>query len=245
MFSKPVKVLVVDDESAMRRALSASLTASGYLVDDAHDGEEALDKARQQPFDLVLLDVNMPRGGGIEACRRMRPLMPNAGIVMITVSDSLEDKVKALDSGADDYVTKPFLLRELLARLRALTRRTRQEDAPVSEVLNIHALTLDLKHRSLHKAGQEIHLSPLEFDLLSYLMRQPGVPIEHCKLLQAIWGPEYGSELEYLRSYVRLLRRKIEANPARPEYILTEPWVGYRFCDASDSTPLTSDRDPD
>jgi two-component system KDP operon response regulator KdpE len=237
MSSKPVKVLVVDDESAMRRALSASLTASGYLVDDAHDGEEALDKARQQPFDLVLLDVNMPRCGGIEACRRMRPLMPNAGIVMITVSDSLEDKVKALDSGADDYVTKPFLLRELLARLRALTRRTRQEDVPVSGIFTIRALKLDLKHRSLHKAGQEIHLSPIEFDLLSYLMRQPGIPIEHAKLLQAIWGPEYGSELEYLRSYVRLLRKKIESDPARPEYILTEPWVGYRFCDPSASAP--------
>ena len=245
MSSKPVKVLVVDDESAMRRALSASLTASGYQVEDAHDGEEAVEKARQQPFDVVLLDVNMPRGGGIEACRRLRPLMPNAGIVMITVSDSLEDKVKALDSGADDYVTKPFLLRELLARLRALTRRTRQEDAPLANILMIGALTLDVKHRSLHKAGQEIHLSPLEFDLLSYLMRQPGIPIEHSKLLQAIWGPEYGSELEYLRSYVRLLRRKIEANPARPEYILTEPWVGYRFCNPSDSTPFAQDRHAD
>jgi two-component system KDP operon response regulator KdpE len=245
MSCKPVKVLVVDDESAMRRALSASLTASGYLVEDAHDGEEAVEKARQQPFDVVLLDVNMPGGGGIEACRRMRPLMPNAGIVMITVSDSLEDKVKALDSGADDYVTKPFLLRELLARLRALTRRTRPGDAPLSDTLRIRALELDLKHRSLHKAGKEIHLSPLEFDLLAYLMRQPGVPIEHSKLLQAIWGPEYGSELEYLRSYVRLLRRKIEANPARPEYILTEPWIGYRFCDPSGSTPVTLDRQPD
>jgi two-component system KDP operon response regulator KdpE len=163
--------------------------------------------------------------------------MPNAGIVMITVSDSLEDKVKALDSGADDYVTKPFLLRELLARLRALTRRTRQEDVPVSGIFTIRALKLDLKHRSLHKAGQEIHLSPIEFDLLSYLMRQPGIPIEHAKLLQAIWGPEYGSELEYLRSYVRLLRKKIESDPARPEYILTEPWVGYRFCDPSASAP--------
>jgi two-component system KDP operon response regulator KdpE len=245
MNAKPVKVLVVDDESAMRRALSASLTASGYLVEDAQDGEEALEKARQQTFDLVLLDVNMPRGGGIEACRRMRPLIPRAGIIMVTVSDLLEDKVKALDCGADDYVTKPFLLRELLARLRAVTRRARQEDVPVSGVLRIGTLELDIQHRTLHKAGREIHLSPIEFELLCYLMRQPGIPLEHSKLLQAIWGPEYGSELEYLRSYVRLLRKKIEANPARPEYILTEPWVGYRFCNPSGSTPAVSPCDPD
>jgi two-component system KDP operon response regulator KdpE len=224
---------VVDDEPAMRRALSASLTASGYLVEDAQDGEEAIEKARQQRFDLVLLDVNMPRIGGIEACRRMRPLIRNAGIIMITVSDTLEDKVRALDSGADDYVTKPFLLKELLARLRALTRRTRQDEVQRSDVLRAGMLELDISRRLLHKAGQEIHLSPIEFDLLAYLMRHPGVPIEHSKLLQAIWGPEYGSELEYLRSYVRLLRRKIEANPAQPEYILTEPWVGYRFSDAA------------
>jgi len=229
----------------MRRALSASLTASGYLVDDARNGEEAIEKARQQAFDLVLLDVNMPGGGGIDACRQIRPLIKNAGIIMITVSDTLEDKVKALDAGADDYVTKPFLLRELLARLRSLTRRIRQEPVPEMDVLRASELELNIRHRLLHKAGKEIHLSPTEFDLLSYLMQHAGVPIEHSKLLQSIWGPEYGSELEYLRSYVRLLRKKIEANPARPVYILTEPWVGYRFCDPSDgSTSPTSEEDP-
>lgn len=234
MSAKPVRVLIVDDESAMRRALSASLAAGGYLVEDAPDGNGATEKARQQPFDLVLLDVNMPGGGGIEACRRLRPLIRNGGIVMITVSDALEDKVKALDFGADDYVTKPFLLRELLARLRALMRRIRQEPVPEADVLRIGELGLDIRHRLLHKGGQEIHLSPIEFDLLSYLMQHPGIPVEHSKLLQSIWGPEYGSELEYLRSYVRLLRKKIEDNPARPEYILTEPWVGYRFRDPND-----------
>lgn len=224
---------MVDDESAMRRALTASLTASGYVVVGVLDGEAAVERVRQQPFDLVLLDVNMPGGGGIEACRRIRPLIRNAGIIMITVSDSLEDKVRALDAGADDYVTKPFLLRELLARLRAVTRRIRQEQVPEADVLHAGALELDVRRRLLHKAGQEVHLSPIEFDLLSYLMRHPDVPIEHSKLLQSIWGPEYGSELEYLRSYVRLLRKKIETNPARPEYILTEPWIGYRFRDPS------------
>jgi two-component system KDP operon response regulator KdpE len=244
MSAKPLKVLVVDDEPAMRRALTASLTASGYLVEDAQDGEEAIEKVRQQSFDLVLLDVNMPRGSGIEACRRMRPLMPNAGILMVTVSDALEHKVRSLDSGADDYITKPFLLRELLARLRAVARRNRHEEVPPADVLRVGLLQLDIRHRSLHKAGQEIHLSPLEFDLLCHLMRQPGIPIEHSKLLQAIWGPEYGSELEYLRSYIRLLRRKIEADPARPEYILTEPWVGYRFRDPSSSTPAAPGSEP-
>jgi two-component system KDP operon response regulator KdpE len=233
MFAKPVRILVVDDESAMRRALAASLTASGYLVEDARDGEEAIDRARQQRFDIVLLDVNMPGMDGIEACRRIRPLIQNSGIVMITVIDALEEKVKALDAGADDYLTKPFLLRELLARLRSLTRRIRQEHLPETAVLRAGVLELDIKQRLLHKAGHEIHLSPTEFDLLSYLMQHQGVPIEHSRLLQAIWGEEYGSELEYLRSYVRLLRKKIETNPARPEYLLTEPWVGYRFRDPS------------
>jgi two-component system, OmpR family, KDP operon response regulator KdpE len=235
--------LIVDDEAAMRRALSASLTASGYLVADAHDGEAALEKAGQQPFDLVLLDINMPGGGGIEACRRMRPLIRNAGIVMITVSDALDDKVQALDAGADDYVTKPFLLRELLARLRSLTRRIRQERVAEADVLRAGTLELDIRNHLLQKAGRQVHLSPIEFDLLSYLMQHSGVPIEHSKLLQSIWGPEYGSELEYLRSYVRLLRKKIEANPARPEYILTEPWVGYRFRDPSSDPPSTASRE--
>jgi two-component system KDP operon response regulator KdpE len=235
MPAKPVRVLVVDDEPAMRRALCASLTASGYLVEDAQDGEQAMEAIRQQPFDLVLLDINMPGLCGIEVCRRMRPSIPNAGIVMITVCDSLEEKVKALDAGADDYVTKPFLLRELLARLRALMRRAGLEQLPETDTLRIGALELDFRYRSLRKAGQEIHLSPTEFDLLAYLMQHSGIPIEHSKLLQAIWGPEYGSELEYLRSYVRFLRKKIETNPARPEYIVTEPWIGYRFRNPSDA----------
>jgi two-component system, OmpR family, KDP operon response regulator KdpE len=229
MPAKPVKVLIVDDEPAMRRALSAALIASGRLVEAAQDAEEAIEAIHQQPFDLVLLDINMPGMGGIDACRRIRPLAPNAGIVMITVCDSLEEKVKALDAGADDYVTKPFLLRELLARLRALMRRAGSEQQPETDVIRAGALELDIKHRVFRKEGREIHLSPTEFDLLA--MQHAGFPIEHSKLLQSIWGPEYGSELEYLRSYVRLLRKKIETNPARPEHILTEPWVGYRFQD--------------
>jgi two-component system KDP operon response regulator KdpE len=233
MHGKPVRVLVIDDEPAMRRALSAALAASGRLVKAVRDGEEAIETIRQQTFELVLLDINMPGMGGVEVCRRIRPLAPNAGIVMITVCDSLEEKVRALDAGADDYVTKPFLLRELLARLRSLMRRIGLEQLPERDVLRVGALELDIKRRLFLKEGREVHLSPTEFDLLAYLMRHSGVPIEHSKLLQSIWGPEYGAELEYLRSYVRLLRKKIETDPARPEYILTEPWFGYRFRDPS------------
>lgn len=227
----------MDDEPAMRRALSASLAASGYSVDDAASGEEALKKIAQQPFELVLLDINMPGISGIEVCRRIRPLLPNAGIVMISVLDALDEKVRSFDGGADDYVTKPFLLRELLARLRALVRRSGLEQTAEADVLRIGALELDFRGRLVRKEGREVHLSPTEFDLLAYLMQHPGVPIDHTKLLQTVWGPEYGSELEYLRSYVRFLRKKIETDPAHPEYILTEPWVGYRFRDPSASSP--------
>jgi two-component system, OmpR family, KDP operon response regulator KdpE len=231
MPAKPVKILIVDDEPAIRRALGVALTAGGHVVESAQSGEDAIEAIHQQPFDLVLLDINMAGMGGLEACRRIRPLAPNTGIVMITVCDSLEEKVTALDSGADDYITKPFLLRELLARLRALMRRTGCEQQVEVDVVRAGSLELDIRRRLLSKEGREIHLSPTEFDLLAYLMQHSGVPIEHSKLLQSIWGPEYGAELEYLRSYVRLLRKKIETNPARPEYILTEPWFGYRFRD--------------
>jgi len=215
----------------MRRALRASLTASGYQVEEAQDGETAIAILSQQPIDVVLLDLHMPGMGGIETCRRIRPLAPQAGIIMITVTDQVDEKVQTLEAGADDYVTKPFLLRELLARLRALLRRTGTEQPPTAQILRAGDLELDTKNRILKKLGIEVHLSPTEFDLLAMLMQNQGAPIEHSRLLRTIWGPEYGAELEYLRTYVRLLRKKIEANPAQPEYILTEPWLGYRFRD--------------
>jgi two-component system KDP operon response regulator KdpE len=235
MSSKPVKVLIVDDEPAMRRALRASLVASGYLVDEAKDGDEALAVVRRQPVDLILLDVQMPGLGGLEACRRIRPLAPDSGIVMITVSDAVDQKIQALEAGADDYVTKPFLLRELLARLRALLRRTGVRQPAGDAVFRAGALELDTRSRTLRKAGEPVHLSPIEFDLLALLMQNSGASLEHSRLLRSVWGPEYGSELEYLRTYIRLLRKKIEVNPGHPEYILTEPWVGYRFRDPADA----------
>jgi two-component system KDP operon response regulator KdpE len=149
---------------------------------------------------------------------------------MISVRGQEDDKVQALEAGADDYVTKPFRYRELLARLRAVYRRTHSQEAEAPTTLRAGSLELSLEDRLLRKDGKEVHLSQREFDILAYLMRHPNAPIPHARLLQAVWGPEYGGELEYLRTYIRHLRKKLEQDPAHPEYLLTEPWVGYRFC---------------
>ena len=237
-------VLVVDDESSLRKALRTSLTASGFDVEEARSGEEALGSVQQHQFDLVLLDVSMPGMSGIDACRRIRGISPQAGIVMVTVRDQEDDKVRALEAGADDYVTKPFKLRELTARLRAVLRRTRMSDAVEPVVLRAGNLEMDLHERILRRNGEEIHLSPKEFDLLAFMMKNAGAPLTHVKLLRTVWGVEYGNELEYLRSYVRMLRKKIENDPSNPEYILTEPWLGYRFRDPSDpDSPRESPQD--
>lgn len=236
-------VLIVDDEAALRKTLRSSLTASGFTVEEARSGEEALHSVQQHRFDLVLLDINMPGISGIDACRRIRGMSPQAGIVMITVRDLEDDKVRALEAGADDYVTKPFKLRELTARLRAVLRRLRVHEKPELPVLEAGTLKMDVGQRRLWRGEEEIHLSPREFELLGFMMKNIGAPLTHVKLLRSIWGPEYGGELEYLRTYVRMLRKKIEADPARPEYILTEPWVGYRFRDPSDpdSPPISTE----
>ena len=245
MPSQQGSVLVVDDEPALRKALMASLTASGFTVQEARDGEEAVGTVQRHSFDLILLDINMPGIGGIAACERIRGLSPHAGIVMVTVRDLEDDKVRALEAGADDYVTKPFKLRELTARLRAVLRRTRLHDIPELDVLQAGNLEMDVKQRILRRDGQEVHLSPTEFDLLAFMMKNQGAPLTHVKLLRTIWGPEYGGELEYLRSYVRMLRKKLETDPAKPEYILTEPWVGYRFRNPSDPDSPSAAPDDD
>jgi two-component system KDP operon response regulator KdpE len=229
-----VSVLVVDDEPSLRKVIRASLAASGFSVEECGTGREALGVVQQRPFDLVLLDVNMPGMGGVETCRRIRALAPRTGIVMVTVRDGEEDKVRALEAGADDYVTKPFRFRELVARMGAVFRRTHPPVASEPEAISIGDLKIDLDRRMLWKGREEIHLSPKEFDLIAFMMKNQGAPLTHARLLRAVWGPEYGGELEYLRSYVRMLRKKIENDPARPEYILTEPWVGYRFRNPAD-----------
>ena len=226
-----LKVVFADDDPAMRRSLCAALKAAGYAVEEARDGEQAVRMIRERPADLVLLDINMPGMGGIEACRRIRAALPSAGIVMITVRETEDDIIQALEAGADDYLTKPFRIRELMARLGAVIRRLRGPAEPETPILRAGKLELDVGHRSLRKGGDEVHLSPIEFDLLLYMMQHREVPLDHARLLRAIWGPEYGQEYEYLRTYVRMIRKKIEDHPARPEYILTEPWLGYRFHD--------------
>jgi two-component system, OmpR family, KDP operon response regulator KdpE len=233
MNGKPIRVLVTDDEPAMRRGICTALSARGYIVDEARNGEEAVWAVRERPADIVLLDINMPGMGGIAACRHIRSTNPGVGIVMITVRDGEEDTVEALEAGADDYITKPFRIRELLARISSLLRRSHGEGEGGQAVISAGKLDLDLDHGILRKSGVEVHLSPIEFNLLQYLMQNQEVPLDHTRLLRAIWGPEYGREFEYLRTYIRLLRRKIEDDPAKPEYIVTEPWLGYRFRDPS------------
>jgi two-component system KDP operon response regulator KdpE len=219
----------------MRRALRTTLSASGFEIEEARDGEEAIEIVARVPISLVLLDSNMPGMGGVEACRQIRALVPCAGIIMITIRDTEDDKIEALEAGADDYVTKPFLARELTARMQAVLRRIRVGSVEGAPVLRAGKLELDVERRTLRRGGEEVRLTPTEFELLRYFMQHRDVAIEHARLLQAVWGPEYGQELEYLRAYIRLLRKKIEDDPAQPQYLLTEPWLGYRFRSPSDS----------
>jgi two-component system, OmpR family, KDP operon response regulator KdpE len=233
MSAPKIQVLVVDDDPTFREGLRVSLNTTGYCTGTRRNGEEAIEYIHANPVDIVLLDINMPGIGGVEACRRIRAAAPPVGIVMLTVRDTEGDKVMALEAGADDYVTKPFHLRELVARIRAVLRRTGAEPRPETPTLRAGDLELELGHRTVRKAGQEIHLTPKEFEMLAFLMQHQDVPVTHAKILRAVWGPAYSGQREYLRSYVKTLRKKIEDDPAHPQYILREPWVGYRFRDPS------------
>lgn len=226
---QPFSVLVVDDEPALRKTIRASLAASGYTVEEAGTGGEAVGAIQRRPFDLVLLDVNMPGMSGVEACRQIRAYAPRMGIIMVTVRDAEEDKVRALEAGADDYVTKPFGMPELSARIRAALRRLPTAAESGAESIHLGAVEVNLATRRVISRTGEVRLTPKEFDLLRYLMSNPNVPIPHGRLLQAVWGPDYGDQVEYLRVFINQLRKKIEPDPAHPRYILTEPWVGYRF----------------
>jgi two-component system KDP operon response regulator KdpE len=222
-----VRILVVDDEPQIRRTLRAVLGPHGYTTFEADSGEKALETLRLEKPDLVLLDLNMPGLGGLATCREIRE-QSDVAIIVLTVRDAERDKVQALDAGADDYITKPFGTPELLARIRAALRRL-----PVSpelpQTLALEDLTIDFAARRVVVGGQAMRLTPKEFDLLRYLTSNANQAVEHRKLLQAIWGPDYGNEVEYLRVFVNQLRKKIERNPAKPKHLITEPWVGYRF----------------
>jgi two-component system KDP operon response regulator KdpE len=198
-------------------------------VSDARTGEEGLEKLRAEAYDLVLLDMNMPGIGGIETCRRIRASSEIA-IVMLTVSSAERDKVDALDAGADDYVTKPFSTPELLARLRATLRRLPQPPGERElQELKLEGVEINLASRQVTVLGRASRLTAKEFDLLSYLMAHANKTISHRALLQAVWGPDYGDELEYLRVFVNRLRKKIEPDPSKPQFLVTDAWAGYRF----------------
>jgi two-component system KDP operon response regulator KdpE len=232
MSAPSIRVLVVDDELAIRRALRPPFVELGFQVAEASRGEEALHLLRAASFDVVLLDVNMPGLGGIETLRRIRAVAPLLPVLMLTVRDGEADKVEALDLGADDYITKPFSTRELIARMRAAVRRLR---APVSihnAPIQIGEITLDPAKCLITKRGQPVRLTRKEFGILHCLMSRAGHVVPSAKLLTAVWGADCREEVEYLRTYVNQLRRKIEDDPSSPIYILTDMYVGYRFVDA-------------
>jgi len=226
-----IRVLVIDDEPAIRRALRPPLTELGFEMTEASRGEMALDILRTEPFDAVLLDVNMPGIGGIETLRRIRATAPRLPVIMLTVRDREEEKVNALELGADDYVTKPFGVRELVARIRAAVRRVHTPAVPEDQPLVIGEIELNPSRRSVTRRGQSIHLTRKEFDILHCLMIRAGRVITYARLLTAVWGAESREEVEYLRTFVRQLRKKIEDDPAHPVYLLTDIYVGYRFAD--------------
>jgi len=209
------RILIVDDDPQIRRVMKMTLTGEGYEVAEARSGEEAQMELRKSHYDLMLLDMNMPGDGGFETCKAVRAFS-EISIIVLTVRNTETDKVSALDAGADDFITKPFSSPELLARIRAVLRRAPAppEGGP-RQVLLVR--------------GEQLHLTPKEFDLLRYLVMNPNRAIPHRELLQAVWGPDYGDQVEYLRVFIKQLRRKIEARPDKPVYLLTEPWVGYRF----------------
>jgi two-component system, OmpR family, KDP operon response regulator KdpE len=221
------KILVVDDEPQMRRVMRAALTAHEYEVVDARSGEEALLKVETERFDFVFLDLNLPGIGGISTCRAIRA-GSDVPIIIVSVRMSEKDKVTALDAGADDYVTKPFGIQELLARIRAIQRRTRPAEGSSSRLL-LDGITVDFETHRVTGPDRDERLTPKEFEILHYLVTHSGQVIPHRRLLQAVWGPDHGDEVEYLRVFVNQLRRKIEVDTQNPKYLLTEPWAGYRF----------------
>jgi len=222
------RILVVDDDPQIRRVMRVTLIAQGFEVRDARSAEQAYELLEKEKFDLILLDINLPGAKGLEVCRSVRSTS-DAAVIMLTVRDTEEDKIEALDAGADDFVTKPYSTPELLARIRAALRRVPLSAEAGPHLIRLDDVDIDLVQRHITVRGKTVRLTPKEFDLLHYLVTHPNIPLTHLRLLQAVWGPDYGNEVEYLRTFINQLRKKIEKNPAKPKHILTEPWVGYRF----------------
>jgi two-component system KDP operon response regulator KdpE len=228
-------ILVTDDDSDLRWVLGTTLGALGFGVVSSPNGEQALLEVGTRRFDAVLLDVNMPGMGGMETCRRIRRKAPLLPILMLTVRDAERDKIEAFDAGADDYITKPFSVPELAARLRSAVRRSNTDIGETGELsalgkpIVIGEIELDPIRRTVSKSGSRLRLTPKEFELLHYLMRHPGRPVAHTTLLQAVWGDDCALQTEYLRTFVSQLRKKLEDDPSDPQYLLTELSFGYRF----------------
>lgn len=223
----PAHILVVDDESQITRVLRTSLSAQGYDIRIANSGEMALEIMKDWQPNLIITDLSMPSVDGIELCRRVRA-SSQVPIIVLSVRDKEQQKVEALDAGADDYVTKPFGMSELLARVRANLRRVSPEDE-ASTLIEVGDFSIDTAARKVTLRRNEIRLTPKEFDLLVYMVRRPGKVIHHRTLLAAIWGGQSTEQVEYLRVFVGQLRKKLEPDLSSPRYIVTEPWVGYRF----------------
>jgi two-component system KDP operon response regulator KdpE len=227
-------ILVVDDEASVRRVLSATLSGMGFTVAAASRGQEAVELVKVAQFDAVLLDVDMPGIGGVETCRSIRCSNAFLPILMLTAMDSEDDRVAGLDAGADDYITKPFAMRELIARLRSAVRRRKtldtNQDAPKQAAPICHGeIELDPVKYRVQKRGRRIHLTPKQFAMLHCLMIHAGEVVSQEQLLKFAWGPEYGDESTYLRVYMCQLRKKIEDDPINPEYLITLAHIGYRF----------------
>jgi two-component system KDP operon response regulator KdpE len=222
------KILVIDDEPQIRRVMRVILSGENYEVLEARSGDAALLRFRESLPDLVLLDLNMPGMSGLETCRAIRE-NSEVPIIVLTVRHEEEEKVEALDAGADDYVTKPFGKQELLARIRAALRRSPASPTAGPRTFSSGELEIDFEARKIRAGKKAVRLTPKEFELLRYLVAHAGKPVPHRELLQAVWGPDHGDQTDYLRVFITHLRKKIEPNPAKPQYILTDPWLGYRF----------------
>ena len=221
------RILVVDDEPQILRALGSTLRGAGYEVDTATTVESALTMAATQPPDAVILDLLLPDGSGVDVCRELRQWTQVPVLVLSAVGEE-QEKVAALDAGADDYVTKPFGVDELLARLRAVLRRGAGGGSPV---IDVGELRLDLEQHALYRDGELVQLTPHEFRLVRLFAQNVGKLLTHKTILNEVWGPAYQSESHYIHVYVSQLRRKVERDPTRPKYLLTEPGAGYRFVD--------------
>ena len=222
------RILVVDDEYQLRRALRSTLSALAFIVADAESGEAALERVRAEKFDLILLDINMTGLSGFETCRALRA-RSDVPILMLTVRNRAEDKIQALDAGADGYITKPFDVNELLARIRATMRRAFASVTADTSIVHLDGVEIRFQERQVTAGARTARLTPTEAELLRYFVAHSNTILPHDQILQAVWGPDYGNEVEYLRVFVNQLRKKIEPDPARPRFILTEPWLGYRF----------------